>query len=530
MLNTPRAYGGMVTAPHHLVSQTGAAVLREGGNALEAMFAMAAAIAVVYPHMNSIGGDSFWLASAPGEEPVGIQACGPAAQLATPGFYAEQGHSHIPGRGCLAALTVPGTVGGWQRAFELSRRWGGQMPLPELLAEAIHHSRNGIAVSASQAHLTREKLPELKAGPGFAETYLDAGRIPPEGFRLRQPALAGTLEHLARAGLDDFYRGEVARVLVADLEAAGSPLRLDDLEAYEASFVTPLSVRLTGARAYNLPPPTQGVSSLALLAILDRLGRPGGEDFAFVHMIVEATKQTFMVRDAEVRDPASMDVDPASLLSDEAIARMAAAIDPARALPWPRPSAPGDTVWMGAVDAKGRAVSFIQSLYWEFGSGVVSRRTGVLVQNRGVSFSLAEGHPNRLAPGRLPFHTLNPALARFDDGRTMVYGTMGGEGQPQTQAAVFARYAWSGMALQQAVTAPRWLLGRTWGSETTTLKLERRWDSGVVTALQLVGHKIELVEPFSDLMGHAGAIVRHADGLLEGAADPRSDGAVAAAL
>jgi gamma-glutamyltranspeptidase/glutathione hydrolase len=247
-------------------------------------------------------------------------------------------------------------------------------------------------------------------------------------------------------------------------------------------------------------------------------------------MIVEATKQTFMVRDAEVRDPASMDVDPASLLSDEAIARMAAAIDPARALPWPRPSAPGDTVWMGAVDAKGRAVSFIQSLYWEFGSGLVSRRTGVLLQNRGVSFSLLESHPNRLAPGRLPFHTLNPALARFDDGRTVVYGTMGGEGQPQTQAAVFARYAWSGMALQQAVTAPRWLLGRTWGSESTTLKLERRWDAGVVTALQLVGHEVELVEPFSDLMGHAGAIVRHADGLLEGAADPRSDGAVAAAL
>jgi oxamate amidohydrolase len=217
-------------------------------------------------------------------------------------------------------------------------------------------------------------------------------------------------------------------------------------------------------------------------------------------------------------------------LSDAALEKMAAAVDRERALAWPRPAAPGDTIWMGAIDAAGRAVSFIQSLYWEFGSGLVSRRTGVLWQNRGISFPLAPGHPNRLAPGRLPFHTLNPALARFDDGRVMVYGTMGGEGQPQTQAALFARYAWGGMALQPAVTAPRWLLGRTWGSQSTTLKLERRWDPEVVAALRMAGHEVELVEPFSDLMGHAGAVVRHGDGLIEGAADPRSDGAVTAAL
>jgi gamma-glutamyltranspeptidase/glutathione hydrolase len=528
MLNTPRAYGGMVTAPHHLAAQAGAAVLRQGGNALEAMLAMAAAIAVVYPHMNSIGGDAFWLVAAPGEEPVGIQACGPAARAATPEFYAERGHAEIPSRGALAVLTVAGTVGGWQRALELSRRWGGRMPLSDLLAEAIRHGRDGIAVSAGQERLTRQKLDELRDVPGFAATYLDDGRVLPEGSRLRQPALAGTLEQLTRDGLDDFYRGEVARALAADLEKAGSPLRLDDLQAYKASFVTPLSVRLSGARAYNLPPPTQGASALAILAILDRLGRPRGEDFAFVHAIIEATKQAFIVRDAEIRDPATMDVDAASLLSDEAIGRMAAAIDAARALPWPHKASPGDTVWMGAIDGEGRAVSFIQSLYWEFGSGLVSRRTGMLWQNRGVSFSLAEGHPNRLAPGRLPFHTLNPALARFDDGRAMVYGTMGGEGQPQTQAAVFARYAWLGMGLQQAVTAPRWLLGRTWGSLASSVKLESRFPPPLIGRLQAAGHDIEIVEPFSDLVGHAGAVVRHADGRIEGAADPRGDGAVAA--
>jgi gamma-glutamyltranspeptidase/glutathione hydrolase len=173
-------------------------------------------------------------------------------------------------------------------------------------------------------------------------------------------------------------------------------------------------------------------------------------------------------------------------------------------------------------------VSFIQSIYWEFGSGVVSPATGVLWQNRGMSFSLDPAHANRLAPGRLPFHTLNPAMALFEDGRTMTYGTMGGEGQPQTQAAIFARYAWGGLGLQQAVTEPRWLLGRTWGADSTNLKLEARFAPEVVEALRGAGHDVELVAAFSDTMGHAGAIVHHPDGLIEGATDPRSDGAVAA--
>lgn len=528
MLNTTRAYGGMTTAPHHLASQTGIQILREGGNAAEAMLAMAATIAVAYPHMNAIGGDGFWLLAAPGEEPVGIQACGHAARGATPEFYAEKGHAGaIPARGGLAALTVAGTVGGWQLAFQLADKWGGRLPLAELLAQAVDHARQGIAVSASQARLTREKLGELKDVPGFSKAFLINGEPPLEGTCLRQEQLGETLDQLGRAGLDDFYRGDVARALASDLQAAGSPITLADLQAYEAQFVAPLSVTLKGATAYNTPPPTQGVAALMILAILDRLGAPRQEGFAFLHDTIEATKQAFIQRNGKVWDPAFMEDDPAALLATEKIGVMAGAIDRKRAAPWPHPAAPGDTIWMGAIDREGRAASFIQSIYWEFGSGVVSPSSGVLWQNRGISFALRKGHPNRLVPGRLPFHTLNPALARFDDGRTMVYGTMGGEGQPQTQAAVFARYAWCGVPLQGAVTAPRWLLGRTWGSESTNLKLERRFDDGLIAALQDAGHDVELVEPFSDLMGHAGAVVRHGDGLLEGAADPRSDGSVA---
>jgi gamma-glutamyltranspeptidase/glutathione hydrolase len=279
---------------------------------------------------------------------------------------------------------------------------------------------------------------------------------------------------------------------------------------------------------YNLPPPTQGVASLMILALFERLGVTRADGFDFVHGLVEATKQAFLLRDAHIADPETMTVDPSTWLEPEFLDERAGRIDGGRALPWPPVAAPGDTVWLGVIDGEGRAVSFIQSVYWEFGSGVVLEDTGILWQNRGSSFALADGPPNRLAPGRRPFHTLNPALARLDDGRVMSYGTMGGEGQPQTQAAVFARHVLFGHDLQAAITAPRWLLGRTWGAESTTLKLESRFDADLIAALAAAGHDVETVTPYSDQMGHAGAVVCHADGRLEGASDPRSDGGVAA--
>ena len=202
-------------------------------------------------------------------------------------------------------------------------------------------------------------------------------------------------------------------------------------------------------------------------------------------------------------------------------------IDPARALTWPQPAVPGDTVWLGAVDGEGRAVSFIQSIYWEFGSGLVLPDSGVLWQNRGTSFSLSDVGPNVLAPGRKPFHTIQPAMALLADGRVMPYGAMGGEGQPQTQAMVFSRHVLHGQGLQEAVTAPRWLLGRTWGAETTSLRIENRFDPAVIAALRGAGHELEEIGPFDEVMGHAGALVHHPDGLIEGAADPRGDGQAA---
>jgi gamma-glutamyltranspeptidase/glutathione hydrolase len=283
-----------------------------------------------------------------------------------------------------------------------------------------------------------------------------------------------------------------------------------------------------GAQLFNMAPPTQGLSSLMILAMFDRLGVTQAEGFDHIHGLIEATKQAFIVRDEHVGDPDHMTVNPASFLDDAKLDELARHIDRKIALPWPHVRKPGDTIWLGVIDGHGRSASFIQSVYFEFGSGVVLPETGICWQNRGASFRLAESGWNALKPGRKPFHTLNPAMAIFDDGRRMVYGNMGGEGQPQTQSAVFSRYGMFNMPLQQAVTAPRWLLGKTWGDESVTLKVEDRFDPALIQQLRDAGHVVEVLGSYTGTMGHAGAIVLHANGVLEGATDPRSDGAVAA--
>jgi len=529
MLNTLWTRGGMVVAPHHLAAQAGRDVLKDGGNAIEAMIATAASIAVAYPFMNGIGGDGFWLIAEPGEAPTGIDACGPAAAAASIDAYRADGLAAIPFRGPGAALTVAGTVGGWARALDKSRAAGGRLPLDRLLAPAIEQARDGVCQTAAQTAETAGKLADLRDVPGFAAHWLQNGAVPAEGALIRQPALADTLARLAEAGPDDFYRGDLARSIAADLTACGSPLALPDLEAYRAAEATPLSVRLRHGMVYNMPPPTQGLATLMILGLFERLGVAEAEGFAHLHGLVEATKQAFLVRDRLCLDPTVAPAPAQPALDPRNLETLAGRIDPARAAPWPAPPSGGDTIWAGAIDKDGRAVSFIQSLFFEFGSGVVLPGTGITWQNRGASFGLDPAGRNPLAPGHKPFHTLNPSLARLDDGRVMAFGCMGGEGQPQTQAAVYTRHVLFGQRLQQAVTAPRWLLGKTWGEDSVTLKLESRIDPAVVDSLGAAGHDVEVLDPFTPTMGHAGAIVYHPDGRLEGAADPRSDGIVAAA-
>lgn len=517
-------YRAGVSAPHRLASRVGAEVLADGGTAIEAAVATAAALSVVYPHMNSIGGDSFWLIKQKEAAPVAVCACGQAAKAASIQWYKSRGCSALPTRGALAALTVPGTVRGWKTLLSMPghRR---HLSLKRILDPAILLAEKGFPVSHSLARTTAEVFNELKKYSGFSEVFLkkngDYHRV---GECLRQVALAKTLSRLAHNGLQDFYTGETAELMCRELQEIGSPLTAKDFEICTARVVEPLHLRAFGQDFYNLPEPTQGVASLAILGLVDRLAIDPKDTVAFIHAVVEATKVVFDWRNKNLGDPAWMNQSTRDFLSASSLDALAGRIDLLSAGSFSQKQAQGDTVWFGVADDEGTVVSCIQSIYWEYGSGIVLKNTGVSMQNRGCAFKFEHGHPNSLRPGALPFHTLNPAMLITEDGSVTAYGTMGGEGQPQTQAAVILRHLF-GMPLEQAIAEPRWLIGRTWGDETAKLRLESRFDSRVVEELKISGHDVEILsETFSDTMGHAGAVSRDFNGIVTGASDPRCDG------
>jgi gamma-glutamyltranspeptidase/glutathione hydrolase len=524
MIETPVFSKAAVAAPHQLAAETGRALLGEGANAIEAMIGMAATIAVVYPHMNGIGGDGFWLIREPSGKVLYIEACGFAGSGATIEHYRHLGYDSIPSRGPLAALTVPGTLGGWQLALEIAQAVGGKLPRTDLLHDAIALARSGYQQSKTEAAAKPFEFAALCEAPGFAETFLFDGKIPPMGTLRHNEKLADTLNHLAHAGFEDFYRGDIGRELAADMEKLGIGITRDDLHRYSAMRREPLSIRIKDRMHYNAPPPTQGLASLMILGIFDRLGIKEAETFAHIHALVEASKRAIAIRDKVCTDFDALSIDPDIYLCEQAFEREASRISMSRAAAFPLPPEEGDTIWMGAIDASGRAVSFIQSIYWEYGSGCVLPRTGVHLQNRGISFSLDPKSNNPLRPGRRPFHTLNPPLTVYDDGRVLSYGSMGGDGQPQFQAQVMTRILF-GESLAEAVEAPRFLFGKTWGDATTTLKLEPRFDSRLFEQLEKAGHDIEIFdEPYVSRCGHAGALMRFPQGKVEATHDPRSDG------
>ncbi len=530
MQESVRSHRGVVAAPHMAAAEAGCEILKEGGNAIEAAVAAAATIAVAYPHMNNIGGDGFWLIREPSGKVRQIEACGPAGARATRAFYREHGLEQIPERGALAALTVPGAVGGWMLALEAAKAHRGKIPVRRLLEPATLLARAGYPVSKSLAwRFTTERGAAIEA-PGFAETFLPDGKAPTEGETLSAGRLADTFEQLARTGLDDFYRGDIGREMAADLERLGSPIVRADLERFEAVRREPLAMKLKSGTLYNTQPPTPGLVALVILGICERLGAVKAESFEHVHMIVEASKRAFRLRDSVLTDFDRLKHDPASFLTPEALDREAKAVSMTRAAPWPRPAGEGDTIWLGAADSSGLSVSYIQSLYYEFGSACVLERTGIIMQNRGCAFSLDPNAANPLKPGRKPPHTLSAAFAELRDGRRVSYGTMGGEGQPQTQAAFFTRYVDHKVPLAEALDRPRWILGKTWGTNITNLRLESCFPDETIEGLRRAGHDLQVL-PGSHIetMGHAGAVVQHPDGTLEGAHDPRSDGGAAGA-
>lgn len=532
---------GMVATSHHLATGSGLHTLRRGGSAVDAAIAANAVLCVVYPHMAGLGGDGFWLIHD-GDGVRALNASGPAASAATRDWYRSQGHSDaIPSRGGAAALTVPGAVDGWREAHE---RYG-RLDWDTLFADAVHWARAGAPVGRSLTDWLARDVPDLQGDDEAARLFLPGGRALRDGERLVLDDLAATLEGIAadgpRAG---FYEGALAERLCEGAGRAGSPLRPDDLARFRAEWVEPISVIYRDHVAYEFPPNTQGFAALQILKLVEGFDTGAWVDAGFeqVHHMAEAVKLAFADRNEWLTDPAYVDIPLDRLLDDAYLDERRRLIDPERALvmedvePGIRfaegdrraPAPNGDTCYFAVVDGDGLAASVIQSIYHDFGSAMVPPGTGVLLQNRGSFFSLDDGHPNRLEPGKRTFHTLIPAMLTRDGEPYLVYGTMGGEGQPQTHAAVVTRIVDHGYDVQQAIEAPRWLMGRTWGAESQDLWLEGRIDDQVARELELRGQPVIMLPDWDDNCGHAQAVrIDRRRGLLEGGADPRGDGAAA---
>ncbi len=524
-----RASHGLVASPHRLASEAGVAVLRRGGTAVDAAIAAATTIAVVYPHMNGVGGDNFWLIfDGRGRTLRALNAAGRSAAAAGLETYRARFGSTIPPRGGAAALTVPGAVSGWWAAHRLSRDGlGSPLAWRTLFEDAVAHARDGFPPSPGQRRVTAETA-DLFGATAPAELRATLWRTYHPALLARarfvQTELAETLAAVASGGADEFYRGGLAKRMAAGAAAAGSPLSATDFAEHRAEWVEPLAVPYRGGVATSFPPPTQGFAALAILALLDGFDLAALDEADYVHLVVEATKLAFEDRDRHLTDPTVVPVPVERCLDPVRLAERRGRISRRSAMPVTSAPMGGGTVAIVAADAHGNAVSLIQSLYWEFGSGVLAGDTGVLLQNRGAFFSLDPAHPNRLAPRKHTAHTLIPSMYLVDGCPRLVYGTMGGEGQPQTQAALVTRIVDRGLSPQAAVEAPRWLWGRTWGEASRMLRLEARFGAEVAESLRRRGHDVSAAEEWSDLMGHAQVIRLDADGFT-GGSDPRADGA-----
>ncbi|MGN0915088.1 MAG: gamma-glutamyltransferase [Succinivibrio sp.] len=540
-IENPLATNGMVTSPNYLATQAGLDVLRRGGTAVDAAIATAATLTVVYPQMCTMGGDNFWLIfNAKTGELKALNASGRAGEKATIEFYTSKGFKKIPSRGYYAANTVPGVVSGWDEAYKMSvKELGSKYKWADILKTPIEYAQNGMPVTTSlnfwskvNVDPTDTEFRDLQRFPEFARVFLKDGDKPYEvGEILKQPDLANTLKLLAKKGAKEFYEGSIAKKIVADLEAHDGMLSLDDFKNHHADWVEPIHVNYRDTVAYNFPPNTQGMASLEILNVLNNIDvKSLGEGTAdYYHAIIEATKQSFADRDKYLTDPEFSPIPLEYLLSEQHGKDQAAQIDMKQAATKVEPLDPkGDTIWLGVVDKYGNAVSLIQSVYHDFGSGIVPEGTGVILQNRGSFFSLDKDHVNALMPHKRTFHTLNPAMLLKNGKPLLVYGTMGGEGQPQTQAAIATRVIDFGMTPQQAINAPRWLYGRTWGKASNDLKIEGRVPDVVLEELAKRGHPVKKVDDYTDTMGHAGAIlINQETGVLQGGTDPRGDGLAA---
>ncbi len=515
----------MVCTSVPAASLAGRDMLARGGNAIDAAIAAAAVLCVVEPMSTGLGGDAFALLwSAQEGRLLGLNGSGRSPATATLEAYRARGHDAVPPLGILAA-TVPGAVHAW----ETLHRRSGRLPFADLLEPAIRTARDGFAVTELVAHywfaLARMGVFQNDAG---RSAWTRAGEAPRPGDWFRVPALATSLERIAHDGARGLYTGPIADAIVATSQAEDGYFSHDDLASHESRWVDPIETTYRGVRVAELPPNGQGIAALIGLNVLEALGEPapvGQADSAVEwHQRIEAIKLAFADRDAYVADPEHESVDVAALLSKDYAKGRAARIAE-RALEAPPPGLSGDTVYLCTADAEGNLVSFIQSLFTGFGSGVGCGETGIVLQSRGSGFRLDPAHPNRLAPGKRPFHTIIPGMLLRGEEPWTAFGVMGGHVQPQGHLCFVSNLVDHGLNPQEALDRPRFRYegGRRVKLEAPELGVAEGGTLG--DALTSRGHEVEGPGGWmADVFGGGQAISREADGVLVGGSDRRKDG------
>ncbi len=526
------ARNGVIATSQPLASAAGLQVMQEGGNAIDAAVTAAAVLAVVEPTMTGIGGDVFAiLYDARMKQLRGLNSSGRAGSKADADMLVANGNESMPGRGAYP-VTVPGALAGWAELLEKH----GTVSLARALAPAIRYARDGFPVSEIIAEQWESAAMKLSADPAAAAVFLlPGGHTPKPGEAFRNPDLARTLEQVASGGRDVFYKGAIAKAIADDLQKRDGFITAADLAAHKADWVDPIGTNYRGYDVYEMPPSTQGFVALEMLNILEAYDIKGmGHNSAdYLHLLVEAKRIGFADRAAYLAD---FDHVPASvlkaLISKEYAASRRKEIDPAMAAKEYKPGAftsgtasqdaffdgrdLGDTIYLAAADGRGNAISFINSLFDTFGAGIVVPGTGIVLHNRGSGFTLQQGHPNRLAPGKRPLHTLVPAFIMKDGRPLMPFGVMGGDNQAQAHVQVVVNLVDFGMNVQDAGDAARVRHG---GDGVAA-------ESGIVEAIRAAltqrGHQVR--DGRGAMGGYQAVFIDPKTGVLMGGSDPRKDG------
>lgn len=507
---------GMVATSQPLATLAGIQILQSGGNAFDAAVATAAVLTVVEPMQTGLGGDMFALLYSQKNKKVeGLNGSGRAPSKATYEYYREKGYEKMPLIGSLS-ITTPGTVDGWSEILEKH----GTMTFEEVLQPAIYYAEHGFPVSEIIAAQWKRAEGLLRKDVYASKQYLIDNRAPKEGELFKNPALAKTLKAVAKFGKKAFYEGDIAQEMVRALDELDGLLTLDDLKNHTSEWVVPIKTSYKGYEMYQIPPNGQGLTTIKMLNILENFDFSEVEhnSFEYIHLLTEAKKIAYSYRDKYIADPSKGNVDIEKMLSKELAKQNAEEIKPNELITTYNPSLEikGDTVYLTVVDKDRNVISFINSLYTPFGSGVVGGETGVFLQNRANGFSLEENHLNVLEPNKRPFHTIIPALVLKEEKPFMSYGVMGGDMQPQGQVQVLLNILEYNMNIQEAGEAPRFR------HFPHGLALESEIDAKTTLQLLDVGHRV--ISALDDFGGFQGIMIDPETNLLKGGSDPRKDG------